>query len=92
MDQVEEDTGPVQPKNMWVTKWSSFLIFWNYFFSVKNMKGQRYDLTKWTYTQLRDFINTSTDIDMIQACRDEFARRLTAYHNWRSKVHFDQNL
>lgn len=51
------------------------------------MKGQRYDLTKWTYTQLRDFINTSTDIDMIQACRDEFARRLTAYHNWRSKVH-----
>merc|ERR1712106_216571 len=68
MDQVEEDTGPVQPKNI-----------------VKNMKGQRYDLTKWTYTQLRDFINTSTDIDMIQACRDEFARRLTAYHNWRSK-------
>jgi len=68
MEQVEEDTGPVQPKNI-----------------VKNMKGQRYDLTKWTYTQLRDFINTSTDIDMIQACRDEFARRLSAYHNWRSK-------
>ena len=57
-----------------------------YHFSVKNMKGQRYDLTKWTYTQLRDFINTSTDIDMIQACRDEFARRLSAYHNWRAKV------
>ena len=52
------------------------------------MKGQRYDLTKWTYTQLRDFINTSTDIDMIQACRDEFARRLSAYHNWRAKVCF----
>ena len=50
------------------------------------MKGQRYDLTKWTYTQLRDFINTSTDIDMIQSCRDEFARRLSAYHNWRAKV------
>ena len=55
-------------------------------FSVKNQKGQRYDLTKWTYTQLRDYINTSTDIDMIQACRDEFARRLQAYHNWRAKV------
>ena len=54
--------------------------------SVKNQKGQRYDLTKWTYTQLRDYINTSTDIDMIQACRDEFARRLQAYHNWRAKV------
>lgn len=52
---------------------------------VKNQKGQRYDLTKWTYTQLRDYINTSTDIDMIQACRDEFARRLQAYHNWRAK-------
>ena len=56
------------------------------------MKGQRYDLTKWTYTQLRDFINTSTDIDMIQACRDEFARRLTAYHNWRSKVSISEKL
>lgn len=54
--------------------------------SVKNQKGQRYDLTKWTYTQLRDYINTSTDIDMIQACRDEFARRLQAYHNWRAKA------
>ena len=58
----------------------------HYLLSVKNQKGQRYDLTKWTYTQLRDYINTSTDIDMIQACRDEFARRLQAYHNWRAKV------
>ena len=48
--------------------------------------GPRYELTKWTYNALRDYINNSTDIDMIQACRDEFARRLQAYHNWRAKV------
>lgn len=57
-------------------------------FSVRNEKGQRYDLTKWSYAQLRDFINTSSDIEMIQACRDEFARRLQAYHSWRAKVRF----
>ncbi len=56
------------------------------FSSAKNEKGQRYDLTKWNYAQLRDFINTSSDVEMIKSCREEFARRLQAYHKWKDQV------
>lgn len=43
------------------------------------------DLSKWSYAQLRDTINSSTDIEMLQACRNEFQKRLKAYYNWKTK-------
>ncbi|CAD5209205.1 unnamed protein product [Bursaphelenchus xylophilus] len=41
------------------------------------------DLTQWTYATLRDTINTTTDIELISACRNEFHRRLRVYQNWK---------
>merc|ERR1711933_192825 len=29
--------------------------------------------------------NSSTDIEMLQACRNEFQKRLKAYYNWKTK-------
>ncbi|KAK0424459.1 hypothetical protein QR680_008675 [Steinernema hermaphroditum] len=51
-----------------------------------------YDLSKWTYAELRDTINTSSDIELLEACRAEFHRRLRAYQQWKKnndtqKVH-----
>jgi myosin-6 len=47
--------------------------------------NQKYDLSKHTYAQLRDLINTSCDIELLDACREEFHRRLKVYHAWKSK-------
>ncbi|CAD5206425.1 unnamed protein product [Bursaphelenchus okinawaensis] len=44
------------------------------------------DLTQWTYAKLRDTINTTSDIELISACRSEFHRRLRVYQNWK-KTH-----
>ncbi|KAL9929033.1 myosin heavy chain 95F isoform 2-T7 [Glossina fuscipes fuscipes] len=41
---------------------------------------QKYDLSKWEYSELRDAINTSCDIELLEACRQEFRRRLKVYH------------
>ncbi|KAM6916852.1 myosin VIb [Lycodopsis pacificus] len=46
---------------------------------------KKYDLSKWKYAELRDVINTSCDIDLLAACREEFHRRLKVYHAWKSK-------
>ncbi|XP_035438425.2 myosin heavy chain 95F isoform X2 [Spodoptera frugiperda] len=50
------------------------------------MQGkQKYDLSKWKYSELRDTINTSCDIELLEACRHEFHRRLKVYHAWKAK-------
>lgn len=46
---------------------------------------KKYDLSKWKYAELRDVINTSCDIDLLAACREEFHRRLKVYHAWKAK-------
>ncbi|KAH7726682.1 myosin protein [Aphelenchoides avenae] len=45
----------------------------------------RYDLSSWKYVDLRDAINTSNDIDLLNACREEFHRRLRVYQDWKAK-------
>jgi len=47
--------------------------------------NSKYDLSKWKYSELRDTINTSCDIDLLEACRVEFHRRLKVYHAWKAK-------
>jgi myosin-6 len=63
--------------------------------------NQKYDLSKHTYAQLRDIINTSCgkyfklqkqknstyliDLELLDACREEFHRRLKVYHAWKLK-------
>ena len=47
--------------------------------------NKKYDLSKWKYAELRDTINTSCDIDLLEACREEFHRRLKVYHAWKAK-------
>ncbi|XP_012941999.2 unconventional myosin-VI [Aplysia californica] len=46
---------------------------------------KKFDLTKWKYAELRDAINTSCDLEMLDACREEFHRRLKVYHAWKTK-------
>ncbi|XP_040569535.1 unconventional myosin-VI isoform X2 [Lepeophtheirus salmonis] len=46
---------------------------------------RKYDLSKWKYAELRDTINTSCDIELLEACREEFHRRLKVYHAWKAK-------
>merc|ERR1711971_248356 len=48
-------------------------------------QSPKYDLSNWKYAELRDTINTSCDIDLLEACREEFHRRLKVYHAWKSK-------
>ncbi|GAA6098449.1 myosin VIa isoform X1 [Tachysurus ichikawai] len=54
--------------------------------STKSTAGtKKHDLSKWKYAELRDAINTSCDIELLAACREEFHRRLKVYHAWKSK-------
>jgi myosin-6 len=46
---------------------------------------KKHDLSKWKYADLRDTINTSCDVDLLEACREEFHRRLKVYHAWKSR-------
>uniref|UniRef100_A0A1I8ACK6 Myosin motor domain-containing protein n=1 Tax=Steinernema glaseri TaxID=37863 RepID=A0A1I8ACK6_9BILA len=48
-----------------------------------NSNSGGYDLSKWTYAELRDTINTSSNIELLEACRSEFSRRLRAYQQWK---------
>ncbi|KAM8832137.1 myosin VIa isoform 6-T6 [Spinachia spinachia] len=48
-------------------------------------EAKKYELSKWKYAELRDAINTSCDIELLAACREEFHRRLKVYHAWKSK-------
>eukprot|EP00794_Sanderia_malayensis_P000402 gene402-1036_t len=43
------------------------------------------DLRSLKYDELRNIINTSTDVELLAACRSEFHRRLKVYHDWRKK-------
>ena len=52
---------------------------------ASKLKPSKYDLSNWKYAELRDTINTSCDIDLLEACREEFHRRLKVYHAWKSK-------
>jgi len=47
--------------------------------------SKKYDLSKWKYAELRDTINTSCEIDLLEACREEFHRRLKVYHAWKAR-------
>lgn len=47
--------------------------------------NRKYDLSKWKYSELRDTINTSCDIELLEECREEFHRRLKVYHEWKAK-------
>ncbi|XP_034017504.1 myosin VIa isoform X3 [Thalassophryne amazonica] len=47
--------------------------------------AKKYELSKWKYAELRDAINTSCDIELLAACREEFHRRLKVYHAWKTK-------
>ena len=47
-------------------------------------KGGKHDLSKWTYAKLRDTINTSCDVELLDSCREEFHRRLKVYHAWKT--------
>jgi len=46
---------------------------------------KKHDLSKWTYAELRDTINTSCDVELLDSCREEFHRRLKVYHEWKTK-------
>uniref|UniRef100_A0A8R1DKC1 Myosin motor domain-containing protein n=1 Tax=Caenorhabditis japonica TaxID=281687 RepID=A0A8R1DKC1_CAEJA len=45
----------------------------------------KYDLSNWKYADLRDAINTSQDLNLLVACKEEFHRRLRIYNDWKSK-------
>ncbi|KAL8613682.1 hypothetical protein ACOMHN_029774 [Nucella lapillus] len=47
--------------------------------------NKKYELQKWKYAELRDAINTSCDLELLDACREEFHRRLKVYAAWKSK-------
>lgn len=49
-----------------------------------SLANSKYDLTKWKYSDLRDTINTSCDLELLEACKREFHRRLKVYHAWRA--------
>lgn len=53
--------------------------------SLSSASGRKHDLSKWKYAELRDAINTSCDLELLEACREEFHRRLKVYHAWKSK-------
>ena len=53
--------------------------------STVSIGGRKHDLSKWKYAELRDAINTSCDLELLDACREEFHRRLKVYHAWKSK-------
>ena len=53
--------------------------------SSSSTSKQNYDLSNWKYAELRDTINTSCDIELLEACREEFHRRLKVYHAWKTK-------
>jgi myosin-6 len=58
---------------------------------LKLEPGQRLDLSKWKYSELRDIINTSCDLMLLECCRNEFHRRLKVYHAWKSRNSQHQN-
>ncbi|XP_028417295.1 unconventional myosin-VI-like [Dendronephthya gigantea] len=60
------------------------LAFYQRAASLKD-PNKKYDLSKWKYAELRDTINTSCDVELLEACKQEFRRRLKVYHQWKNK-------
>ncbi|XP_029180635.2 unconventional myosin-VI-like [Acropora millepora] len=52
---------------------------------TQSKEKKKHDLTSWKYAELRDTINTSCDIELLEACRQEFHRRLKVYHQWKKQ-------
>nr|XP_032801160.1 unconventional myosin-VI-like [Petromyzon marinus] len=46
---------------------------------------QKHDLRSWKYAELRDTINTSCDLPLLESCRSELHRRLRTFHAWRAR-------
>ncbi|XP_071051192.1 myosin heavy chain 95F isoform X2 [Onthophagus taurus] len=84
--QLEESPVPIRNGTVDTTRQSYKLIRSE---AVQNKQAElskgKYDLSKWKYSQLRDTINTSCDIELLEACRHEFHRRLKVYHAWKAK-------
>ncbi|XP_065316366.1 unconventional myosin-VI-like isoform X2 [Gordionus sp. m RMFG-2023] len=51
---------------------------------IEFVRSRKYNLSNWKYTELRDTINTSCDIELLESCREEFHRRLKVYHEWKA--------
>ncbi|XP_059033228.1 unconventional myosin-VI isoform X4 [Mustela lutreola] len=80
------DSRPVTSKEQMEKEMAEFLRRGPAVQATKVAAGtKKYDLSKWKYAELRDTINTSCDIELLAACREEFHRRLKVYHAWKSK-------
>ncbi|XP_074254141.1 unconventional myosin-VI isoform X3 [Saimiri boliviensis] len=80
------DSHPVTSKEQMAKEMSEYLSRGPAVQATKAAAGtKKYDLSKWKYAELRDTINTSCDIELLAACREEFHRRLKVYHAWKSK-------
>lgn len=54
---------------------------------------EKYDKIKhWSFAMLRDEINNSTDIELLDACRIEFDARLTQHHKWQERLALSQSI
>lgn len=53
--------------------------------NIQLKPGQELDLSKWKYSELRDVINTSCDLFLLECCKKEFHRRLKVYHQWKMR-------
>ncbi|CAJ0961407.1 unnamed protein product, partial [Mesorhabditis belari] len=62
------------------TSWNSSTSSGN-----NNQKRGKHDLSTWKYAELRDTINTSNDMELLLACKEEFHRRLRIYNEWKQK-------
>jgi len=72
-------TGGVRRKAKQKTETTSFIN------KKQEALHKKHDLSRWKYADLRDTINTSCDVDLLEACREEFHRRLKVYHAWKMK-------
>ncbi|TRY72203.1 hypothetical protein TCAL_03163 [Tigriopus californicus] len=45
------------------------------------------NLSTWKFLELREMIQASdvTDVDLLEACREELCKRLKVYHSWKAK-------
>ena len=46
---------------------------------------KKMDMSIYKYSELRDMINTSTDIEVLESCKEEFNRRRKVYHSWKDR-------
>ena len=58
--------------------------------NIQLKPGQELDLSKWKYSELRDVINTSVDLFLLESCKKEFHRRLKVYHAWKQSSRNNQ--